>query len=44
MQGLDLVSFNGLLAKNNQPPLKVTPTSLAAPASCTFVPPAVGKQ
>ena len=42
----DLVSFNGVLTKNNQAPLKITPTALTAPASCTFVstvPPTVGK-
>jgi photosystem II stability/assembly factor-like uncharacterized protein len=44
MQGVDLASFNALLTRNNQTPLKVTPTALTAPASCTFVPPAVGKQ
>jgi hypothetical protein len=47
MQGVDLVSFNGLLTKNNQTPLKVTPTALTAPSSCTFVPPgppAAGKR
>ena len=44
VQGAELVSFNGLLTRNNQTPLKVTPTALTAPASCTFVPPAAGKQ
>ncbi len=33
----DLVAFNSLLTKNNLAPLKLTPTSLAVPASCTFV-------
>jgi len=42
--GGELVSFNALLTKNSQAPLKVTPTALTAPASCTFVPPAAGKQ
>jgi hypothetical protein len=35
--GVDLVGFNGLLTKNNLTPLKITPTALAVPASCTFV-------
>ena len=34
----DLLTFNGLLKKNNLTPLKITPTSVVAPASCTFVP------
>jgi photosystem II stability/assembly factor-like uncharacterized protein len=34
----DLLTFNGLLTKNNLTPLKITPTSVVAPASCTFVP------
>ena len=38
--GVELVGFNGLLTKNNLPPLKLPPTALAAPASCTFVWPA----
>jgi len=33
----DLMTFNGLLTKNNQTPLKITPAPLVAPASCTFV-------
>jgi photosystem II stability/assembly factor-like uncharacterized protein len=37
MLGVDLVGFNSLLTKNNLTPLKITPTALAAPASCTFV-------
>jgi photosystem II stability/assembly factor-like uncharacterized protein len=37
MLGVDLVGFNSLLTKNNLTPLKITPTLLAAPASCTFV-------
>jgi len=37
MLGVDLVGFNSLLTKNTLTPLKITPTSLAAPASCTFV-------
>ena len=35
--GTDLVGFNSLLTKNNLTPLKITPTTLAVPASCTFV-------
>ena len=37
MLDVDLVSFNSLLTKNNLTPLKITPTALAVPASCTFV-------
>jgi len=37
MLGVDLVGFNSLLTKNNLTPLKITPTALAVPASCTFV-------
>jgi hypothetical protein len=37
MLGVDLVGFNSLLTKNNLMPLKITPTALAVPASCTFV-------
>jgi hypothetical protein len=37
MLGVDLIGFNSLLTKNNLTPLKLTPTALAAPASCTFV-------
>src|SRR5205823_6611326 len=37
MLGADLVSFNTLLTKNNLTPLKITPTALSAPRSCTFV-------
>jgi len=37
MLGMDIVTFNGLLTKNNLTPLKITPTAVAAPASCTFV-------
>jgi photosystem II stability/assembly factor-like uncharacterized protein len=40
MQGVDLVTFNGLLTKNGQKALTITPTKLTVPASCTFVPPA----
>jgi len=36
----DLPGFNSLLTKNNLTPLKLTPTALAVPASCTFVWPA----
>ncbi len=43
----DLLTFNALLTKNNQTPLKITPTPLTPPASCTFVPtvppPAAGR-
>jgi photosystem II stability/assembly factor-like uncharacterized protein len=38
--GVDLVAFNSLLTKNNQAALKITPTAMTAPASCTFAPPA----
>jgi len=37
MLGVDLVGFNSLLTKNNLTTLKITPTALSAPASCTFV-------
>jgi hypothetical protein len=37
MLGADLVEFNSLLTKNNLTPLKITPTALVVPASCTFV-------
>jgi hypothetical protein len=37
MLGVELVGFNSLLTKNNLTPLKITPTTLAVPASCTFV-------
>jgi photosystem II stability/assembly factor-like uncharacterized protein len=37
MLGVDLVEFNNLLTKNNLTPLKITSTTLAVPASCTFV-------
>jgi hypothetical protein len=37
MLDVDLVGFNSLLANNNLTPLKLTPTALAVPASCTFV-------
>jgi len=40
MLSVDLVAFNSLLSKNNLTPLKITPTAMAAPASCTFVWPA----
>jgi hypothetical protein len=36
MLDADLVDFNSLLTKNNLPPLKLTPTAVMAPASCTF--------
>jgi len=35
--GVDLVGFNSPLTKNNLTALKITPTALTAPASCTFV-------
>jgi hypothetical protein len=41
MQGVDLVGFNSLLTKNNLTAVKITPTALTVPASCTFAPPAV---
>lgn len=41
MLDVDLVGFNSLLTKNNLMPLKLTPTALSVPASCTFVWPAV---
>jgi len=37
MLNADLVEFNSLLTKNNLTPLKIAPTALTAPASCTFV-------
>ncbi|HJZ80290.1 MAG TPA: hypothetical protein VKD91_08085, partial [Pyrinomonadaceae bacterium] len=37
MLGADLVGFNSLLTKSNLKPLSIPVTSLAAPASCTFV-------
>jgi hypothetical protein len=37
MLDVGLVEFNSLLSKNNLTPLKITPTALAAPASCTFI-------
>jgi hypothetical protein len=40
MLSADLVEFNSLLTKSNLTPLKLTPTSVVAPASCTFVWPA----
>jgi hypothetical protein len=36
MLGVDLVGFNTLLTKNNLTPLKIMPTVVTAPASCTF--------
>jgi photosystem II stability/assembly factor-like uncharacterized protein len=38
MLKMDLIAFNSLLTKNSLTPLKITPTILAMPASCTFVP------
>jgi hypothetical protein len=32
----DLADFNSLLIKNNLPPLKLTPTAVIVPTSCTF--------
>jgi hypothetical protein len=40
MFSADLADFNALLTKNNLPPLKLTPTTVTAPASCKFVAPA----
>ena len=40
MLSVDLVSFNDQLTKAGKPALKIAPTALSAPASCTFVPPA----
>jgi photosystem II stability/assembly factor-like uncharacterized protein len=37
MLGADIAAFNALLTKNNLTPLKITPTALSAPPSCTFV-------
>ncbi|HBB95794.1 MAG TPA: hypothetical protein DC054_10420, partial [Blastocatellia bacterium] len=37
MLSVDLVAFNSLQSKNNLAPLKITPTAMATPASCTFV-------
>jgi hypothetical protein len=39
MLGVDLVGFNSLLTKNTLTPLKITPTSQTAPATCTFATP-----
>jgi photosystem II stability/assembly factor-like uncharacterized protein len=36
MLATDLVDFNSLLTKNNLAPLKLTPTGVTVPASCTF--------
>lgn len=40
MLGDDLVTFNALLAKNNLAPLKVAPTAVTLPSSCTYTWPA----
>jgi hypothetical protein len=40
MLSTDLVAFNSLLTKNGLTPLKLTPTGVSAPASCTFAWPA----
>jgi len=37
MLDADLVDFNSLLTKNNLPPLKLSPTAVTVPTSCTFV-------
>ena len=37
---VDLTTFNSQLTKSNLTPLKIPPTAMTAPASCTFVPPA----
>ena len=44
MLEVDLVGFNSLLTKNNLTPLKITPTALGAPASCTFAWPTPGSR
>jgi hypothetical protein len=36
MLDVDLVDFNSLLTKNNLTPLKLTPTAVTVPTSCTF--------
>src|SRR5690349_17838517 len=36
MLDADLIDFNSLLTKNNLTPLKVTPTNITVPTSCTF--------
>lgn len=41
--GADLAGFNSLLIKNNLTPLKIAPTAVSAPASCTFVPAVNGR-
>ncbi len=35
---VELAGFNSLLTKNNLTPLKLAPTSVAVPVSCTFIP------
>jgi len=40
MQSVDLVSFNDQLTKAGKTAIKITPTKLTVPASCTYVPPA----
>jgi hypothetical protein len=37
MLGADFVAFNALLTKSNLAPLKITPTAVSTPPSCTFV-------
>jgi photosystem II stability/assembly factor-like uncharacterized protein len=39
----DLIEFNNLLMKNNLTPLKVAPTAVTAPASCTFLLPSASR-
>src|SRR5690242_6712820 len=36
MLDADLIEFNSLLTRNNLTPLKLTPTAVMAPTSCTF--------
>src|SRR5262249_4172253 len=36
MLDTDLIDFNSLLTRNNLTPLKLTPTAVMAPRSCTF--------
>jgi hypothetical protein len=40
MQAVDLASFNADLTKAGKPALKITPSAVKAPASCTWVAPA----
>jgi len=43
MLNVDLVGFNGLLTKNNLTTLKITPTTLTEPLSCTWSMATAGK-